>query len=230
MKLTCRLLICLITAALLLPISGCRGEVQSPSSSNKPAAAPSIAPAAASQRPTPPLQSPSNPASSADAADINSTPDAETVNSVSDFSSPGWALMENESLGGICYRMCESELTALIGPPESMSDAIYCDTDRLHHTQWYYPSLGLVIDMLKQADDVESSVFSIDVKAPCTLSLDRGIAIGDTKAAALKAYTAEYNAGESDNTTLVLGTRDGGIIIALVNDTVSAIFIGTAGE
>lgn len=193
---------------------GTTSPTGTPSSDAEPSAEPS-AEAAASPSP-----------SGVPSAKPSSTPAA----TVTDFSSPGWTLMENERLGGIHYRMSESALTALLGAPESTSDTMNWGADGLDHTDWNYPSLGLKINMVKQPDDVEASVFMITATAPCALETQRGIKIGDRKADVLKAYADVYNAGESDDYSIVFGTIYGGIIMDLDNGVVTRIFIGAAAE
>lgn len=219
---------------LLLLFAGCTPKAPpsaspspSPSTAPSPTASPSAEPS-----PTPSLivdpPPPPSPSESA-APSIKPSPSPDN-NGESDFSSPGYALMENDGLGAIQYRMTESALLALLGEPESRSETLNWGADGLDHTQWYYPSKGLELGMVQLPDDVEASVFSIKAAAPCDLATQRGIKLGATYDDVIKAYAKEFNDDESGKNGIVLGTVYGGIIMNLENGVVTSIFIGAAAE
>jgi len=233
--------------SLLLIGAGCAAKEPVGTS---PSPSPSVAPTSSSTMPPSPTHStgpedvpspsavpsaspsvdPSRSPSAAPSAVPSAKPSPSASGGTTDFSSPGYALMEEESLGGLHYRMSESALITLLGEPESKSETLNWGADGLDHTDWNYPSLGLEVNMAKLPDDVEASVFMITATAPCGLATERGIRLGDTKDAVLKAYAKEYNAADSDDNSLVLGTVYGGIIVYLENGIVTRIFIGAAAE
>ncbi|HEX2954169.1 MAG TPA: hypothetical protein VHR47_09330 [Bacillota bacterium] len=59
----------------------------------------------------------------------------------------------------------------------------------------------------------------------CPLRTPRGIRIGSSKAKVLRVYAHEINADESTEDIIVAGTKQIGLIFALENDRVEAIYI-----
>lgn len=234
------LMMTILISTLLLLTAGCTSKTPStvsasPSPSDAPSA--SVTPSSAVTPSTDPSPTPSlivdPPPPSADTSVVPSVkPSADPEDDDDDaYSSHGWALMENDSIGAISYRLSESELISLLGEPESTAETVIWGADGLSHTDWNYPSKGLWINMAKQPDDVEASVFSIHAKAPCDLATQRGIKIGDSKTSVLKAYPNEYNTEDSRIFgNIVLGSIYGGIVFGIENDVVTSIFIGASAE
>lgn len=161
---------------------------------------------------------------------LTDEPDANTGTSASkDFGELGIALMANDGLGSLKLGLSERDLVLMLGQPDTKSDAQIWGADGNEHSDWKYASKGLEINMMKQPDDTEASIYSITAKAPCSLATQRGIKVGDTKEAVLKAYANEYDP-ESGSEDIVLGTIYGGIMIHIENGVVANIFIGAAAE
>lgn len=146
-----------------------------------------------------------------------------------DFVSMGAALMSNDSLGSLKLGQSEHDLVALLGQPDTKSDAQVWGSDGNEHSDWHYKAKGLKINMIKQPDDKEASINSITAEPPCSLATQRGVKVGDTKEAVLKAYANEYDAG-SGSEDIVLGSIYGGILIHIENGIIASIFIGAAAE
>ncbi len=145
--------------------------------------------------------------------------------------SPGDKLLKSDGIGNIRIGMTEDALVGIIGEPISTTMPSVWGSDDLVHSEWNYEPMGIIINMAQQPDSDEFTVFSIKVMAPCSLKTSRGIAIGDSKAAVLEAYGDEYNAEESDDNALVLGSVYGGMVITVDDeDKVVEIFIGSAAE
>lgn len=177
---------------------------------------------------------PSPAAQSTASASPSATPSAGTSpvltdDTGKDFVALGETLMASDGLGSLKLGLSEHDLVLLMGQPETKSDAQVWGSDGNEHSDWRYTSKGLEINMAKQPDDTEVSIYSITAESPCSLATQRGIKIGDTKEAVVKAYAHEYDP-ESGSEDIVLGTIYGGIMIHIENGVVSNIFIGAAAE
>lgn len=179
---------------------------------------------------------PSPAAQSTASASPSATPTAgapsdltDDANAGKDFGELGAALMANDGLGSLKLGLSEHDLVLLMGQPDTKSDAQVWGSDGNEHSDWRYPSKGLEINMARQPDDTEASIYSITAKSPCSLATQRGIKIGDTKEAVLRAYANEYDP-ESGSEDIVLGTIYGGIMIHIEDGVVTNIFIGAAAE
>lgn len=168
--------------------------------------------------------------SSADEETPSSTPPASTENGGSTMNTLGEALLKSEGIGAIKLNMSEAELVGILGEPEDASMPEVWGSDGLAHTDWNYETKGLVINMAEAPETGSYVVFTIKAMEPCTLKTSRGIAVGDTKESVLAAYSAEYNAEESDEYGLVFGSVYGGMIATIDDGKVVEIFIGAAAE
>jgi hypothetical protein len=74
------------------------------------------------------------------------------------------------------------------------------------------------------------SIASIVLTTPSRLSTTRGIRIGSTAKAVMKAYKAEWERESSKPDIFVAGSIYGGLIFNFQNGKVSKIFLGAAAE
>lgn len=207
----------LLVAVFIFGVAGCTPAVQN--ATTAPAAKISATPAPATAARTPALVT-SAPATAAPA------PSAEK-----DYSQIGFDLMAAESIGKVKLNMTESELLAALGQPDGESDPELWGADGLHHSDWTYESLGLVVNMTESTNpESEFTVYSVNANAPCDQATKRGVKIGDTKDAVLTAYRDEIENPGSSDTAIVAGTVFGGVQFSIKDGLVSGIFIGASAE
>ena len=226
--------------ALLLWTAGCSlndntagpsatvGASATPSASAASPSADSPEPSNSEPASTPDDNTSAEPSGSTDASpSVSFTPPTVGDNGDADYPALGQNLMKTESIGTIKLGLTESDLVKALGQPDDKSDPEVWDADDLKHTDWSYESKGLIVDLVEAAGTKSYTVYSIRASEGCTLKTKRGVAVGDSKADVLEAYDKEYNAGDSGDGTLVLGSLYGGINITLdQDDKVAEIFIG----
>ena len=140
--------------------------------------------------------------------------------------------MKKDGIGSVKINMTESDLVKLLGQPDSKAAPQLWGADGLNHSDWVYASKGLKINMAKDPTATESIVFSIDAAAPCPLTTQRGIKIGDTKDAVMAAYgdSIDSKVNPDTGTRIIIGSVYGGIIVDIDNGAVKGIFIGASAE
>ncbi|MBT9545353.1 MAG: hypothetical protein IV090_08190 [Candidatus Sericytochromatia bacterium] len=153
--------------------------------------------------------------------------------------SPGWAaekdpfaLMKSEQLGTLKLDLPLSQikLPASCGSPQKDEETFW-GADGALHQDWVYTACGLELGLVREKKTDPQHLFSLTLRAPSRLKTLRGIGIGSTAQAVLKAYASEYNPGESQKgLTIVAGTVYGGLIFTLKQGKVSEIFWGAAAE
>jgi hypothetical protein len=231
-------------AALLLGLAGCslNDNTAIPSFPESPSASVSAGTPTAGGSPSPDAQTPdteTDDSTQEPSGSPEQSPPAGTSPSASSGGaestggslSPGDALLKSDGIGKIRIGMTEDALIGIIGEPISTTIPSVWGSDDLVHSEWNYEPMGIIINMAQQPGKDEFTVFSIKAMAPCSLKTSRGIAIGDSKAAVLEAYGNEYNAEESDDNALVLGSVYGGMVITVDDEgEVVEIFIGSAAE
>lgn len=152
---------------------------------------------------------------------------------------PVWAaekdpfvLMKNEQLGTLKLDtlLSKLKLPSSCGSPQKDEETFW-GADGAHHQSWKYTACGLKLGLVREKKTDPHRVFSLTLVAPSRLKTLRGIGIGSTAQAVLKAYAAEYNPAESQKgLTIVAGTVYGGLIFTLKQGKVSEIFWGAAAE
>lgn len=230
-------------AAFLLGLAGCslNDNTAIPSFPESPPASVSAGTPSTGDSPSPDdsapemgadiAQDPSGSPEQSPPASTSPSASSGSAESTGGSSSPGDALLKSDGIGTIRVGMSEDALIGIIGEPISTTIPAVWGSDELVHSEWNYEPMGIVINMAQQPGTEKFTVFSVKVMAPCSLKTSRGIAIGDTKADVLAAYRDEYNAEESDDNALVLGSVYGGIVITVDDeDKVVEIFIGAAAE
>jgi hypothetical protein len=152
---------------------------------------------------------------------------------------PGWAaekdpfvLMKSEQLGTLKLDtlLSKLKLPSSCGSPQKDTETFW-GADGALHQSWTYKACGLELGLVREKNTDPHRVFSLTLVAPSRLKTLRGIGIGSTAQAVLKAYASEYNPGESQKgLTIVAGTVYGGLIFTLKQGKVSEIFWGAAAE
>ena len=146
-----------------------------------------------------------------------------------DIQSKVW--LENEALGKIKLELKATDVTALIGTPESKGKETESDAMGEWVQEWRFKSHGLVLNMSSKSKGGAKSVLTVTATAPCKLATARGIHIGSTIADVTKAYGKVQDKEESiSGKTFVAGSIYGGIIFTFTNGPVSQMFIGAAAD
>ena len=144
-------------------------------------------------------------------------------------SATGFVKPDLESLGDIKLGLSWFGVLKKIGEPVSKSTATVWGADGLKHRDWTYNSLGLVLNIMTDNDEVER-VFSITATSPCTFKTKTGAGIGSTYPEVENLYKKDIDKEQTDKTQIVVGSVYGGIIFSFKNDKVERIFIGAAAE
>lgn len=141
------------------------------------------------------------------------------------------APLENESLGKLKLGTKATEVTTLLGKPDSKGKDTEMGATGEWVQQWQYKSQGLAFDMASGAKGGAKSISSITATAPCKLATSRGIHLGSTLAEVAKAYGKFHDKEQSvAGKTFVAGSVYGGVIFTFAGGKVSQIFIGAAAE
>lgn len=143
-----------------------------------------------------------------------------------------FALMAAEQLGSLKLGLpvAQLKLPAGCGRPQKDQEQVW-GADGEYHQSWEYKACGLKLGLVREKTNLPQQIFSLTVFAPSALRTRKGIGIGSTAQAALKAYAQDYNAQESKkDQTLVMGSIYGGLIFFLKAGKVKEIFIGAAAE
>ena len=223
----------ILAVFLAVAATGC-STVQKPAPSASAAPSSSGAPSPSEQPNTEPSDEPEAPSpdTSADAFPSESPAGETIVHTIDpgDFFTIGDELMQKDGIGPVRLNMTEDALLQAVGEPDSKSEPELWGADGLEHSVWTYGKDGLQINMAKTPEESSSIVFTITAGAPCTLTTQRGIKIGDTKDAVLAAYADAVDPSAATDTSLVLGTVYGGMVITLEEGLVKEIFIGASAE
>lgn len=152
---------------------------------------------------------------------------------------PVWAaekdpfvLLNSEQFGSLKLgqSLAQVKLPAGCGSPQKEEEKFW-GADGALHQDWEYKACGITLGLIRDKNTDPHRVFSLSLKAPSRLKTQRGIGVGSTAQAVLKAYAAEYNSAESQaGKTIVAGTVYGGLIFFLKQGKVTEIFLGAAAE
>jgi hypothetical protein len=152
---------------------------------------------------------------------------------------PVWAaennpfeLLKSEQIGTLKLDTEASKLKLPLGCGSvKRGPDTYWGADGAYHQDWVYKNCGLSLGFFRGTMKEPQKLFSVSIKAPSRLRTQRGIGIGSTELAVLKAYAKEYNPTESKkDETLVVGSVYGGLIFTLKQHKVVEIFMGAAAE
>ena len=139
--------------------------------------------------------------------------------------------LENEALGKIKLGLKATDVTALIGKPDSKGKETEWDAIGEWVQEWRFKSQGLELNMSSASKAGAKTVLTITATAPSKLATARGIHIGSTIAEVTKAYGSVQDKEQSvPGKTFVAGSIYGGVIFTFTEGKVSQIFIGAAAE
>lgn len=142
-----------------------------------------------------------------------------------------FALLNSEKIGDFSMGLSEKDLEKKINCPLKRGKEELWGADGIYHQTWDYPACGLRFDMNSAQKGGIKSVDSITVTAPSKLKTKRGIQIGSTEKAVIKAYGHDKNAEDSvSKETFVAGSLYGGLIFNFKHNRVTEIFLGASAE
>ncbi len=141
-----------------------------------------------------------------------------------------FALMAKERLGSLRIDLPERKVKQAVNCKVTREPERLWGADGAYHQTWKYAACGVTLDMVSDKAGAPKAIASITLTKPSRLSTTRGIRIGSTTKAVMKAYKAEWNQDSSDSDSFVAGSIYGGLIFNFQNGKVSKIFLGAAAE
>jgi hypothetical protein len=141
-----------------------------------------------------------------------------------------FSLLKNERIGNLRIGLSEAKVKQKIDCKLKREPEKFWGADGAYHQKWKYANCGITLGMVSAQKGATKSIESITISHPSRLSTKRGIRIGSTETAAMKAYRAEGDRESGKSETFVAGSIYGGIIFQFQNGKVSQIFLGAAAE
>jgi hypothetical protein len=141
-----------------------------------------------------------------------------------------FTLMGKERIGNLRIGLSEKKVKQVINCKVTREQDQLWGADGSYHQTWKYTDCGITLDMVSEKTGAPKSIASITLTKPSRLSTTRGIRIGSTAKAVMKAYKAEWNRESSNSDSFVAGSIYGGLIFHFQNGKVSKIFLGAAAE
>jgi hypothetical protein len=140
-------------------------------------------------------------------------------------------MFEGDSLGSLELGQSAADVTKALGKPASKGKDVEWEAIGEWVQEWRYPKQGLTLAMNSAKKGGAKTILNITAVAPCELATSRGIRIGSTEAAVIKAYRDVQNKEEGTVGELfVAGSVYGGVLFHLESGKVVQIFIGAAAE
>ena len=149
-------------------------------------------------------------------------------------------ILEDAEIGGLSLYDPEDKVWTLagkrsLGQAAQGEDEIWEAFGQAVQT-WDFRDSGIQFDMISDEIGGPKSVFSITLKAPCSLETEKGIGIGAPKDSVIAAY-ADYppdpEGGEGyfeGQDVHLVGSIYGGLLFTFENGQVSEIFLGALAE
>ncbi|WP_310484231.1 hypothetical protein [Chamaesiphon sp. VAR_48_metabat_403] len=141
-----------------------------------------------------------------------------------------FSLMRKERIGSLRIGLSEAKVKQIMNCNLKREPEQFSQADAAYHQEWKYADCGIVLVMASDLQNASKSVYSISTSSPSRLSTKRGIRIGSTRTAVMKAYKSEWNRGDGGSESFVAGSICGGLIFQFENGKVSQIFLGAAAE
>jgi hypothetical protein len=141
-----------------------------------------------------------------------------------------FSLMRKERIGSLRIGLSEAKVKQIMNCNLKREPEQFSQVDGAYHQEWKYADCGVVLVMVSDRQNAAKSIYSISTSSPSRLSTKRGIRIGSTKTAVIKAYKSEWNRGDGSSESFVAGSIYGGLIFQFENGKVSQIFLGAAAE
>jgi hypothetical protein len=142
-----------------------------------------------------------------------------------------FSLLRKERIGSLRIGLPEQKVKQIMNCNLDREPERLWQADGAYHQEWKYADCGILLGMVSDRQDAPKSIHSITTTSPSRLSTKKGIRIGSTKRAVMKAYKSEWNREEgSGSENFVAGSIYGGLIFQFENGKVSQIFLGAAAE
>jgi hypothetical protein len=141
-----------------------------------------------------------------------------------------FSLMHNERIGNLRIGLSEAKVKQTINCQLNREPEQLWSADGAYHQKWNYADCGITLGMVSEKKGAAKSIESITISNPSRLGTKRGIRIGSSKSAVMKAYKSELNKESNGSTNFVAGSIYGGLIFQFQNGKVSQIFLGAAAE
>ncbi|MDO9213679.1 MAG: hypothetical protein Q8Q54_12295 [Methylococcales bacterium] len=142
-----------------------------------------------------------------------------------------FSLLNEEKLGDFKMGLSETDLKKKVSCPLKREEEQLWGADGIYHQVWHYPACGLSFSMSSVQKSGSKSVDGITVTAPSVLKTKRGIHIGSSQQAVMKAYGHDKAAdAESNKQMFVAGSIYGGLVFTFKQHKVTSIFLGAGAE
>jgi hypothetical protein len=142
-----------------------------------------------------------------------------------------FSLLNEEKIGDFKMGLSEQDIKQKISCPLKLGEEQLWGADGIYHQVWSYPACGLSFSMSSAQKGGNKSIDGITVTSPNTLKTKRGIQIGSSEQAVIKAYGNDKatDAG-ADKQTFVAGSIYGGLVFNFKHNKVTSIFLGAGAE
>ncbi len=141
-----------------------------------------------------------------------------------------FSLLKTERIGNLRIGLSEAKVKQTINCQLNREPEQFWGADGAYHQKWKYANCGITLGMVSEKKGATKSIESITISNPSRLSTQRGIRIGNSKKAVVKAYKSEWNRESNESESFVAGSIYGGLIFQFQNGKVSRIFLGAAAE
>lgn len=141
----------------------------------------------------------------------------------------GLELIQLESLGGIHIGQEQNEVIMTLGKPDSTSALVLWDIDGGEHISWYYPELGLTIELMNMKGEKASFVQVIELENQNSVTTSKEVTIGTDFKTVIEKYSRELMFVESFITGENISIGNGGycaLQFEITNNQVSYIYLG----
>lgn len=142
----------------------------------------------------------------------------------SDFDELATKLINSDSIEGIKINTPYKSIISKYGEPTNKSSEIVINNSSITKQTWYYDNDNLEFDMVKSRG--EYVVNAIRVYGKSDAATERDIKLGSNVNDVIKAYGEEINPDLSENSIIVAGEKNKGMIFILKDDKVVSIFFG----
>lgn len=142
-----------------------------------------------------------------------------------------FSLLNEEKIGDFHLGLSEKDLKEKVSCSLTRGKEEMWGADGIYHQTWDYPDCGLSFNMSSEQKGGNKVVDSISVTSPSTLKTKRGIQIGSSDQAVIKAYGQDKATdADSDKQEFVAGSIYGGLFFHFENNKVTSIFLGAGAE
>lgn len=136
-----------------------------------------------------------------------------------------------DDLGPLHLRMSETEVLEAIGEPDSRSDGEVWGATGFFVQTWFYPTLGIALEMETRIEDEPARVIMMTADEHCKLLTSRGIHVGSGEEEVIAQYGAYQEPDSSASSdSFVAGSIYGGVIFRFTEGLVTGLFFGAAAE